>query len=185
MYYARPHAICNCFGTDLVDITKALEVETAIRSATLPDGDTKQIISALLAVIDDARETNRSLLDIVSDPDPAEDECGKVAELYRQYLPMCRGVESLTQQRRRSMVARWRELQKGKPREKRQAFLEFWEAVFKHAAKSDFLTGRRPNDRGWKPTIDFFIQRTSLMKLREGAYHSDDTVPVGSLMSWI
>ncbi|MCP4273876.1 MAG: hypothetical protein GY781_18290, partial [Gammaproteobacteria bacterium] len=42
-----------------------------------------------------------------------------------------------------------------------------WKSLFYHAAKSDFLTGRKTD---WSMDFDFVINKTNLLKIIEGNY---------------
>lgn len=145
-----------------MDIRQALEIEKQVRARR-----ESHDISILYTLSDVA-----SLLEIIDDLRGPEDEDVKpVIDAYHAYLGGLPKVSTISQPRKKKIIAQWKAAQKGKPKEQRQSLLEFWTLIFQYASKSDFLTGRRANDRGWSPNIDFFLQASSLTKLREGVYH--------------
>jgi hypothetical protein len=88
-----------------------------------------------------------------------------VVDLYHHYLPTLAKVQKLTPARSRSITARFQEL-----RNDDETMDDFWRRVFYRAGQSSFLTGRSANQRSWKPTLDFFLQPSSCVKVLEGAY---------------
>lgn len=108
-------------------------------------------------MIDAAIEMLRELVPVEDTP------YTKIVALYHQHLPMLAKVRHITDTRRRHIQQRWTEY-------KERRTLDWWAAYFARAARSDFLTGRRENDRNWRPDFDFFLQPKSLTRLLEGKY---------------
>lgn len=78
-------------------------------------------------------------------------------------------VQVMTSKRRRHCNARLKEQPKA----------EYWEALFRRAAASPFLTGR--NDRGWQVTFDWLIENdTNHVKVSEGKFDARQGVSSGS-----
>ena len=90
----------------------------------------------------------------------------KIIDLYHNTLPMCPRVKVLTDPRKKTISARWKNGCDG---------LKFWEDYFTHVKKSRFLTGRaEPRDASRKPfvaDIDFLIRESTIVKTQEGKYH--------------
>lgn len=84
----------------------------------------------------------------------------KIIDLYHTHCPKLPRVVKVTDKRKRAIGARWKDDADN---------LEYWEAYFKHAAKSKFLHGN--NDRGWKADIDFLITERAMVGMQEGKYH--------------
>ena len=82
---------------------------------------------------------------------------------YHTHFPMGTPVKVLNAKRRQQMAARWDE-------DTDRQDVGWWQTYFTRAARSDFLSGRRGNERGWKPGFDFFLQPSSMAKLLEGYY---------------
>lgn len=140
-----------------MELSEALEIEKLVRQGS-PAHRTEAEL-ALIAVIDDLRGPGEST------------DVQAVIDAYHKHLPMLPKVSAISQPRKKKIIAQWKAAQKGKPAGARATLIDFWDHTFAYASRSDFLTGRRGNDRGWKPNIDFFLQASSLTKLREGAYH--------------
>lgn len=143
-----------------MELKQALEMERMARTQ-MSGSDT--LTGALLQVIDSLRTADT----------PDSSEIDAVVALYHLHLPMLCKVQVITPKRRAQIVARWREHNKGG---ERKSLASFWSNVFQHASKSEFLTGTRGNDRGWRPNLDFFLQPSSMVKLLEGGYHTDEKV---------
>ena len=90
----------------------------------------------------------------------------KIIETYHEVLPMCPRVKVLTDARKKTISARWKNGCDG---------MKFWEDYFTHVRKSRFLTGRaEPRQPGRKPfvaDIDFLIRESTIVKTQEGKYH--------------
>ncbi|MDR6954917.1 hypothetical protein J2X65_004293 [Ancylobacter sp. 3268] len=74
-------------------------------------------------------------------------------------------AEVVTPQRRNLLPARLRDC----------GGLDGWRQAMERAARSAFLRG--DNDRGWRASIDFFLQAKSFTKLMEGAYDDRSKAP--------
>lgn len=78
---------------------------------------------------------------------------------------MCPMVSKLTDNRRASIRARWRN---------ELPTLQAWDDYFAAAAESRFLTGRTNpgpgRERPFVATLDFLIRPSTVVRLMEGAY---------------
>lgn len=82
----------------------------------------------------------------------------QVIDLYHQICTSLPKVVKLTESRKKSINARFKE----------GITLEMFKEAFTKAQNSNFLTGN--NDRGFKADIDFLINANSLAKTLEGKY---------------
>lgn len=153
-----------------MDLTEALEIERDLRSYLTPDSgnvfrpDSGPTFKALLLIIDNLR-------DAVA-PHETPGEFIAVADAYHALLPSLPKVSILGNARKLKIKKRWEEHTKGQPKANRPSMSDWWMTTFSYAAQSEFLTGARANDRGWRPNLDFFLQPASLTKLLEGVYHN-------------
>lgn len=105
-------------------------------------------------------------------PSPCPNE--QIVDLYHRHLPTLPRVEVLSDTRKRTIAARWREVLadpdiKSKP-DPRSAAIEFFDWYFDHAAKSRFLTGKA---KDWRADFDFLMTPTKFVKVIEGHYHKE------------
>ncbi len=92
-------------------------------------------------------------------------------ELYHSLCPNLRKVRTLTNGRK----------DKIKTRLKEHPEPEYWEAVFRKANSTPFLTGE--NDRGWKAGLDFIIRNDTIPeRILEGYY---DFGKKGKMERWL
>jgi hypothetical protein len=83
-----------------------------------------------------------------------------IVDIYHKTLPNLSPVKLLTDKRKSSI----RSCSSLKPT---YSSLEFWEAYFNDASKSDFLMGRKID---WKADFDFLITKSKFVKVLEGSY---------------
>ncbi len=83
-----------------------------------------------------------------------------IVNLYHKTLPNLAPVKLLTDKRKSAI----RSCCSLKPS---YSSLEFWEAYFNDAAKSDFIMGRKID---WKADFDFLIKKSKFVKVLEGSY---------------
>lgn len=88
----------------------------------------------------------------------------EVVGLYHKYFPNSPKVLTITPMRRSNVRQRC-------DSRKECESIEWWQKFFSYAAASDFLNGKRENDRGWRPDFDFFLQSKSFTRVQEGFYH--------------
>lgn len=65
--------------------------------------------------------------------------------------------------------------------------LEGWKAALLRAERSSFLTGKAKNGPGhetWRPSLDFFLQESSMVGLLEGKYDDRPTAEIVKLETW-
>ncbi len=89
----------------------------------------------------------------------------KILGLYHQKLPALSRVVTLTDKRKRSLSARWRNGMHD---------LEHWEAYFDDVSKSRFLMGRidpTPGRKQFVADFDFLIREQTIVRTQEGKYH--------------
>ena len=96
------------------------------------------------------KENNNSKVD--------EGKPKQIIDLYHQICTSLPKVVKLTESRKKSINARFKE----------GITLEMFKEAFTKAQNSSFLTGN--NDRGFKADIDFLINANSLTKTLEGKY---------------
>jgi hypothetical protein len=88
----------------------------------------------------------------------------KIKDLYNQKLPELAAVAKMTDQRKKSLLARWRESTDYQS-------LEWWEKYFEYVSGSDFLMGRKT---GFQANFDFLITAGKFIKIIEGFYHREN-----------
>ena len=88
----------------------------------------------------------------------------QVIDLYHQICTSLPKVVKLTESRKKSINARFKE----------GITMEMFKEAFTKAQNSSFLTGN--NDRGFKADIDFLINANSLTKTLEGKYDNKTTI---------
>ena len=96
-------------------------------------------------------------------PKVDEQKPKQVIDLYHQICTSLPKVVKLTESRKKSINARFKE----------GITLEMFKEAFTKAQNSSFLTGN--NDRGFKADIDFLINANSLTKTLEGKYDNKTT----------
>lgn len=98
----------------------------------------------------------------------------EIVDLYHQRLPTLPRVDVLSDGRKRTIGARWRDVLNDPDIKKsptpRDAALEFFDWFFDHASKSKFLTGRV---KDWRADLDFLMTPTKFVKVIEGHYHKE------------
>lgn len=90
----------------------------------------------------------------------------KIVDLYHQKLPQLPKVYALTEARKASIRARWRD---GSCPD-----LEAWGAFFEVVAKSNFLTGQARPTGDRKPVradLEWLTRESNFVKVLEGRYH--------------
>lgn len=94
-----------------------------------------------------------------------------IAELYtstlQQWLPPAKGMPPM---RKRMIAQRWQE-------DKERQSIGWWADYWIKVSCSDFLTGRgfrREGHTNWRPSFDWFIKPSNLMKVIEGSYDNRD-----------
>jgi len=115
-----------------------------------------------------------SLVDNLAVDRPPQCPTEKIVDLYHRHLPMCPRVEVMSDTRKKSVSARWRQIITDKEiaqtKDPRQSALEYFDWYFAHAAKSAFLSGRA---KDWKADFDFLMNATKFVKVVEGHYHKE------------
>ena len=79
---------------------------------------------------------------------------------------MGRQVQDWTEKRATLLKARWRE------KRNRQS-IEWWERLFQHVEKSDFLTGRKhtPGRDPFEISLPWIVESRNLLDIIEGKYN--------------
>jgi len=115
-----------------------------------------------------------SLADNLAVDRPPQCPTEKIVDLYHRHLPMCPRVEVMSDTRKKSVSARWRQIITDKEisqtKDPKQSALEYFDWYFAHAAKSAFLSGRA---KDWKADFDFLMNATKFVKVVEGHYHKE------------
>jgi len=92
-----------------------------------------------------------------------EDIYQQIADAYNEVFPHLPQVVKVSQKRKSHMSASINEFKKDFGFDNP----DNWKNLFYHAAKSDFLTGRKTD---WSMDFDFVINKTNLLKIIEGNY---------------
>lgn len=93
-------------------------------------------------------------------PETKHPDYQSIIDLYHKILPQLPSVKILTDKRKSAM----RSCCQLKPS---YYGIDFWEAYFEQASKSDFLMGRKTD---WKADFDFLVTKSKFVKVLEGSY---------------
>jgi uncharacterized protein YdaU (DUF1376 family) len=97
----------------------------------------------------------------------------EIVKRYHDRLPMLPAVEVLSEQRKRHIAARWRQVCADEKLD-RQAGIDWFDDFFAHVAKSDFLTGKTKPKEGRRPfaaSLDWLMGAEKFVLVYEGKYH--------------
>lgn len=87
----------------------------------------------------------------------------RIVASYHTCLPMLPKMRALTDARKRFVRQRWDERTEYRT-------IDFWFSFFERVRRSDFLTGRRENERGWLPDFEWLVRPSNFVKILEGRY---------------
>lgn len=91
----------------------------------------------------------------------------QIVALYHATFPTLPRVEIVSEKRKATIGARWREVcVDGKLATPQQA-VDVFDAIFKRGARSKFLTGRKTD---WRASFDWLMAPTNFVKVAEGHY---------------
>jgi hypothetical protein len=82
--------------------------------------------------------------------------------LFNSMLPALPHVDLFTDERKRTIRARWMTSDKTQS-------LDWWKEFFSHVGQSDFLMGRAKDD--FRASFDWIIKKSNFVKIIEGNYH--------------
>lgn len=86
----------------------------------------------------------------------------EIIKLYAEHLPTLTQVKKWTDERRKTLQARWRE-------DKSRQSLDWWRKFFVYISQSDFLTGKASN---WQADIEWILKPANFIKIIEGKYEN-------------
>nr|DAF67783.1 MAG TPA: helix-turn-helix domain protein [Caudoviricetes sp.] len=97
----------------------------------------------------------------------------KIIALYHECLPMLPTVRIWSEDRRKTLAARWRTLVNDKGYQTEEEGLGWFKRLFGYIRRSQFLTGETPQKEGhtWRPDLEWIIKPKNLTKIIEGKYH--------------
>jgi hypothetical protein len=97
----------------------------------------------------------------------------KIIALYHECLPMLPTVRIWSEDRRKTLAARWRTLVNDKSYQSEEEGLGWFKRLFGYIRRSRFLTGETPQKEGhtWRPDLEWIIKPKNLTKIIEGKYH--------------
>ena len=97
----------------------------------------------------------------------------KIIALYHECLPMLPTVRIWSEDRRKTLAARWRTLVNDKGYQSEEEGLGWFKRLFGYIRRSQFLTGETPQKEGhtWRPDLEWIIKPKNLTKIIEGKYH--------------
>ena len=115
-----------------------------------------------VANVADTKNKNKNKTKNKSD-NYSKDLYQQIADAYNEVFPHLPQVVKVSQKRKSHIAASVNEFKKDFGFDNP----DNWKNLFYHAAKSDFLTGRKTN---WSMDFDFVINKTNLLKIIEGNY---------------
>lgn len=144
-------------------------------------GDLEEGIPGANAPSSAAADPDRPALTLVSPEPPGLPDCPhqELIALYAKHLPQLRQPMRWDGERAEAMRSRWRECSKptafGDGYRTKGEGLEFWDRFFAYVAATPKLAeGIRTREGGqeriWKPSLDWLVQRANFTKVIEGAY---------------
>jgi hypothetical protein len=98
-----------------------------------------------------------------------------IVDAYHEALPQCPRVEVLSDQRKRYIQARWKQVCVDDKLDAK-AGLEWFVDFFQHVAASKFLTGRVGRKDGGRPffaSLDWLMGPEKFARVYEGRYHDE------------
>lgn len=101
----------------------------------------------------------------------------RIAERFSELLPMLPRVKLWPKARESALRSRWGEMLREKRWQSADEGVLWFDEFFRHAAKSDFLTGRRKSSgshSNWSPDFDFLISPKGFTGVREGKYDNQE-----------
>jgi hypothetical protein len=128
-----------------------------------------------------AADPDRPALTLVSPEPSGLPDCPhqELIALYAKHLPQLRQPMRWDGERAEAMRSRWRECSKptafGDGYRTKAEGLEFWDRFFAYVAATPKLaegirTREGGQERVWKPSLDWLVQRANFTKVIEGAY---------------
>jgi uncharacterized protein YdaU (DUF1376 family) len=112
-------------------------------------------------------------------PDPAPEPSiacptTQIVAMFHDRLPMLPRVVVVSENRKRAISGRWREVLGDhdirKAPDPKAAALEWFDWFFGYVASSRFLTGK---DKDWRADIDFLMNPAKFARVVEGTYHKE------------
>lgn len=101
----------------------------------------------------------------------------RIAERFSEALPMLPRVKLWPKARESAIRSRWGEMLREKRWQTADEGVRWFDEFFRHAAKSDFITGRRRSSgahAGWSADFDFLISPKGFTGVREGKYDNQE-----------
>ncbi len=104
---------------------------------------------------------------------PPPTPTAEIVSLYHENLPTLRHVEILSEQRKRALAARWRQVCASEQFTRQQG-LDWFNWFFRRVAESAFLMGRTRGKRDGQPffgcCLDWLMRPENFVKVCEGVY---------------
>ena len=100
----------------------------------------------------------------------------RIRELWAEILPELSQPRVWTAVRQKHLQARWRERCKAKLWKTQEDGVRWFESIFRHLAKSDFLMGRtppKPGHESWQFSLPWLLEPEHFAKAIEGCYHRE------------
>lgn len=101
----------------------------------------------------------------------------KLADRYHELLPMLPRIKAWPNTRVAACRSRWSEMLREKRWQTAEEGVSWFAEFFAHAAKSDFLTGRKAvsgQHSGWMADFDFLLSPKGFTGVREGKYDNHE-----------
>jgi hypothetical protein len=137
------------------------------------DADRKKEVRKESASEADKKRTRieKNRIDINHSADDKSPACPhqEIIDLYHELLPMGTRVREWTDERQKSLRARWRSNPK-------YQCLEYWRGLFEYIAQSKFLTSQVPpgnNHKQFVISLDWIVTASKFTNIIEGKYHEE------------
>lgn len=110
-----------------------------------------------------SQEQDQKTLSVSATPKPDDVPAEAILAGYRELLPDLPQPRKLDPDRKKKIIARWRE-------DRERQSLDWWRNFWGYVAQSDFLTGR---DGKWQScNLDWLLEPKNMRKVTEGNYEN-------------
>ena len=164
-YTADEHKYIQILAFDKHQNPHCKESASTIPAPCEHSANTEQagLIPDSLNLIPDPSSQDQKTLSVSATPKPDDVPAEAILAGYRELLPDLPQPRKLDPDRKKKIIARWRE-------DPERQSLEWWRNFWAYVAQSDFLTGR---DGKWQScNLDWLLEPKNMRKVTEGNYEN-------------